>query len=138
MVDLTTRSTGPLAGGAYAPSARGRLAWFVRPHTRNEALSHGPKDVRRKSRCRPHSCACLDTFARAEGSENWLGRRLVHPFCGKRPLRGFPSRDKRSRSRLVGWKEPHPRKQRDLAPNSFDRSLTFWSPRGTRFSARSL
>src|SRR6266545_3537860 len=27
---LTTRSTGPLAGGAYAPSARGRLAWFVR------------------------------------------------------------------------------------------------------------
>src|SRR5439155_16772325 len=29
---LTTRSTGPLAGGAGAPSARGRLAWFVRPH----------------------------------------------------------------------------------------------------------
>ena len=28
---LTTRSTGPLAGGAHAPSARGRLAWFVRP-----------------------------------------------------------------------------------------------------------
>ncbi|TMH32545.1 MAG: DUF5076 domain-containing protein [Betaproteobacteria bacterium] len=28
---LTTRSTGPLAGGAGAPSARGRLAWFVRP-----------------------------------------------------------------------------------------------------------
>jgi len=26
---LTTRSTGPLAGGACAPSARGRLAWFV-------------------------------------------------------------------------------------------------------------
>ena len=30
---LTTRSTGPLAGGAGAPSARGRLAWFIRPHT---------------------------------------------------------------------------------------------------------
>src|SRR5947208_3328982 len=29
---LTTRSTGLLAGGAYAPSARRRLAWFVRPH----------------------------------------------------------------------------------------------------------
>src|SRR5204863_6252735 len=28
---LTSRSTGPLAGGAYAPSARRRLAWFVRP-----------------------------------------------------------------------------------------------------------
>jgi hypothetical protein len=27
---LTARSTGPLAGGASAPSARGRLAWFVR------------------------------------------------------------------------------------------------------------
>ena len=26
---LTTRSTGPLAGGACAPSARDRLAWFV-------------------------------------------------------------------------------------------------------------
>jgi len=24
-----SRSTGPLAGGAYAPSARGRLAWSV-------------------------------------------------------------------------------------------------------------
>jgi len=29
---LTPRSTGPLAGGAGAPSARGRLAWFVRRH----------------------------------------------------------------------------------------------------------
>src|SRR5947199_10755504 len=27
---LTSRSTGPLAGGAGAPSARRRLAWFVR------------------------------------------------------------------------------------------------------------
>jgi len=30
---LTSCSSGPLAGGAnYAPSARGRLAWFVRRH----------------------------------------------------------------------------------------------------------
>src|SRR5437763_17110601 len=30
---LTSRSTGLLAGGAGAPSARSRLAWFVRRHS---------------------------------------------------------------------------------------------------------
>src|SRR5947207_12263481 len=32
---LTTRSSGLLGGGACAPSARGRLAWFVRPLARD-------------------------------------------------------------------------------------------------------
>src|SRR5437762_13013430 len=40
--NLTSRSTGRLAGGAYAPSARRRLAWFVRPHR------HGSDQQRRR------------------------------------------------------------------------------------------
>src|SRR6266536_356042 len=36
---LTSRSTGPLAGGAYAPSARRRLAWFVRRPSREVDMS---------------------------------------------------------------------------------------------------
>jgi len=39
----TPRSTGPLAGGAGAPSARGRLAWFVRPHQRGVSGDHTNK-----------------------------------------------------------------------------------------------
>jgi len=45
---LTTRSTGPLAGGAHAPSARGRLAWFVRQrpyYDRKTLVGHSRADV---------------------------------------------------------------------------------------------
>ena len=43
---LTSRSTGPLAGGAHAPSARGRLAWFVRRHQDKWRHYERPRSVR--------------------------------------------------------------------------------------------
>ena len=69
------RSTGPLAGGAFAPSARGRLAWFVRPHLTMQLVSAG----------------LIDETWRAVGASSPAAIRQLQKQCGKdhEELTGF-------------------------------------------------
>jgi len=77
---LTSRSRGRLAGGAHAPSARGRLAWFVRHsfHARH-AGAHYPLHGRRlRSPLRSRKWgSAVDWSVVLEGSHTTSRRRYA-------------------------------------------------------------